>query len=142
MGTRVVAGILAIAVVVFVGIFVWKAVWPSDPRDTIAAGAAPTAETSQQLSDGQIDVEVFVLGSQNIRVEIRFMPDADAVGAAGLRPDVNFAMLDMHMDGLTPPIELVEAGAWRVNVKLPMAGRWVVSAGFEEEFAEVEFDAR
>jgi hypothetical protein len=27
-------------------------------------------------------------------------------------------------------------------VKLPMAGRWVVSVGFGEEFAEVEFDAR
>jgi hypothetical protein len=27
-------------------------------------------------------------------------------------------------------------------VKLPMAGRWVVSVGFGEEFAEVEVDAQ
>ena len=59
-----------------------------------------------------------------------------------MRPDVNFAMVDMHMDSIAPPLQLVEAGVWRADVKLPMAGRWVVSVGFGEEFAEVEFDAR
>ena len=67
---------------------------------------------------------------------------ADAIETAGMRPDVNFAMAAMHMDGVTPPLALVEAGVWRADVKLPMAGRWVVSVGFGEEFAEVEFDAR
>ena len=67
---------------------------------------------------------------------------ADAIETAGMRPDVNFAMAAMHMDGVTPPLALVEAGVWRAKVKLPMAGRWIVSVGFGEEFAEVEFDAR
>lgn len=66
----------------------------------------------------------------------------DAVAYAGMRPDVNFAMVDMHMDGVVSPLELVEAGIWLANLTLPMAGRWVVSVGFGEEFAEVEFDAR
>ena len=63
------------------------------------------------------------------------------VEAAAMRPDVNFAMVEMHMDGLTPPLELVEAGVWRVNLKLPMAGLWIVNVGFGEEFAEIQFDA-
>ena len=49
--------------------------------------------------------------------------------------------VEMHMDGLTPPLELVEAGVWRVNLKLPMAGLWIVNVGFGEEFAEVQFHA-
>ena len=76
-----------------------------------------------------------------IWLEIQFMPDADAVEMAAMRPDVNFAMVEMHMDGLTPPLELVEAGVWRVNLKLPMAGLWIVNVGFGEEFAEIQFDA-
>jgi hypothetical protein len=51
-------------------------------------------------------------------------------------------MAAMHMDGVTPPLALVETGVWRAKVELPMAGRWIVSVGFGEEFAEVEFDAR
>lgn len=142
MGTRALAVILAIGVVVFVGIFIWTTVWTLDPRDTTAAGDAPTASVSERLSDGQLDVQVFALSNQEVRLEIQFMPNADAIETAGMRPDVNFAMAAMHMDGVTPPLALVEAGVWRAKVKLPMAGRWIVSVGFGEEFAEVEFDAR
>jgi hypothetical protein len=97
---------------------------------------------SERLSDGQLDVQVFALSNQEVRLEIQFMPNADAIETAGMRPDVNFAMAAMHMGGVTPPLALVEAGVWRAKVKLPMAGRWIVSVGFGEEFAEVEFDAR
>ncbi len=55
-----------------------------------------------------------------------------------MRPDVNFAMVEMHMDGFDPPLQLIEAGAGGRNLKLPMAGRWVVNVGFAEDFAEVE----
>ena len=142
MGTRALAVILAIGVVVFVGIFIWTTVWSLDPRDTAADGDAPTAQGSEQLSDGRIDVQVFVLGNRDVRLEIQFTPGADGTKTAGMRPDVSFAMVDMHMDGVAPPLGLVEAGVWRSNVKLPMAGRWIVSVGFGEEFAEVEFEAR
>ena len=129
-------------VAVFVGVFIWTTVWTLDPRDTISADPSVTAEVSEALSDGRMDVQVYALGGRDVRVEIQFMPDTDAGAAAGMRPDVNFAMVDMHMDGIAPPLQLVEAGVWRADVKLPMAGRWVVSVGFGEEFAEVEFDAR
>ena len=58
-----------------------------------------------------------------------------------MRPSVNFAMVEMHMDGFDPPMQLIEVGVWRVRFKLPMAGRWVVNIGIGEEFAEVEFNA-
>ena len=142
MGTRALALILALGVAVFVGVFIWTTVWTLDPRDTISADPSVTAEVSEALSDGRMDVQVYALGGRDVRVEIQFMPDTDAGAAAGMRPVVNFAMVDMHMDGIAPPLQLVEAGVWRADVKLPMAGRWVVSVGFGEEFAEVEFDAQ
>ena len=142
MGTRALAAILALGVLAFVGVFIWTTVWTLDPRETSSADSSPTASVSERLSDGQLDVQVFALSNQEVRLEIQFMPDTDAGAAAGMRPDVNFAMVDMHMDGIAPPLQLVEAGVWRADVKLPMAGRWVVSVGFGEEFAEVEFDAR
>ena len=142
MGTRALALILALGVAVFVGVFIWTTVWTLDPRDTISADPSATAAVSEALSDGRMDVQVYALGNLDVRVEIQFMPDTDAGAAAGMRPDVNFAMVDMHMDSIAPPLQLVEAGVWRADVKLPMAGRWVVSVGFGEEFAEVEFDAR
>jgi hypothetical protein len=142
MGTRALAVILALGVAVFVGVFIWTTVWTLDPRDTISADPSATAEVSEALSDGRMDVQVYALGGRDVRLEIQFMPDTDAGAAADMRPDVNFAMVDMHMDSIAPPLQLVEAGVWRADVKLPMAGRWVVSVGFGEEFAEVEFDAR
>jgi hypothetical protein len=102
----------------------------------------PTAEVSEVLPDGRIDVQVYALGNRDVRLEIQFTPDADAMETAAMRPDVNFAMVEMHMDGFDPPLQLVETGVWRANLKLPMAGRWVVNVGFAEDFAEVEFDAQ
>lgn len=142
MRTRAVAVILALSVVAFVGISIWTVVRTVDPRENTSADGSPTAIVSERLPDGQIDVQVFALGNQEVRLEIQFTPDADALEIAGMRPDVNFAMADMHRDGFDAPLELVEQGVWRAKLKLPMAGRWIVSVGFGEEFAEAEFDAR
>ncbi|OYW62312.1 MAG: hypothetical protein B7Z10_01330 [Rhodobacterales bacterium 32-66-7] len=133
---------MALGVAIFVGVFIWTTVRINNPRDTLSAVPEAIGEASEVLSDGQIDVQVYALGDRDVRVDIQFMPDTDAGAAAGLRPDVSFAMLGMHMDGVTPPLQLLEPGVWRAEVKLPMAGRWVVNAGFGEELAEVEFDAR
>lgn len=73
MRTRVVAAILALGVVAFVGIFVWTVVWTLDPRATSPKGDAPTAEMSEQLSDGSLDVQVFALGDRDVRLEIQCM---------------------------------------------------------------------
>lgn len=142
MRTRVLAILVAVGILVFVGTFIWAALRPPAAVQTPVAGAAPTASVSEALSDGRLDVQVFTPGNRDVRLEIQFMPDADAIEAAAMRPAVNFAMVNMHMDGIDPPLQLVETGIWRANLKLPMAGRWIVSVGFGEDFAEVEFDAQ
>ncbi len=142
MRTRVLAVALALGVFALVAAFIWATVRTLDPRDTVADRDVPTAEVSEVLPDGRIDVQVYALGNRDVRLEIQFTPDADAVETTAMRPDVNFAMVEMHMDGFDPPLQLVEAGVWRANLKLPMAGRWVVSVGFGEDRAEVEFDAQ
>lgn len=142
MKTRVLAVLLAVAVLALVGAFIWAAIQTRDPQDTVADGDTPTVEVSEVLSDGRIDFQVYAVGNRDVRLEIQFTPDADAIETAAMRPDVNFAMMEMHMDGFDPPLQLVEAGVWRANLKLPMAGRWVVSVGFGEDRAEVEFDAQ
>lgn len=141
MKTRVLAILVGLGVLGFVGAFVWAAMRPPASVQTASDGVAPTASVSEMLSDGRLDVQVYASGNRDVRVKIQFMPNGDAVEAVSMRPDVNFAMVEMHMDGLTPPLELVEAGVWLVNLKLPMAGQWIVNVGFGEEFAEVPFDA-
>lgn len=141
MKTRWVAAFLALGFLVFAGAFIWTAIRPPADEQQAAAGAGATATLSEVLSDGRIEAQVFALGGSAVQLDIRFTPNADALEAAGMRPSVNFAMVDMHMDGIDPPLQLVEAGAWRARFKLPMAGRWVVNIGMGEDFAEVEFDA-
>ena len=142
MKTRALALVVAVGLLVFVGAFIWAALRPPASVQTSGEGTAPTASVSETLSDGRLDVQIFALGNRDVRLEIQFMPDADALEMAAIRPDVNFAMVEMHMDGFDPPLQLVETGIWRANLKLPMAGRWVVNVGFGEDFAEVEFDAK
>lgn len=140
MKVRWVAAFLALGILAFAGAFIWTAVRPPVQEEEAASGAGATATLSEVLSDGRIEAQVFALGDQNIQLEIQFSPDADALATAGMRPSVNFAMVDMHMDGIDPPLQLVEAGVWRARFKLPMAGRWVVNIGMGDDFAEVEFD--
>jgi hypothetical protein len=142
MKTKVLAVFIALVFFGLIGAFIWAAFLPPERPQTLADSDAATASVSEQLSDGLLDMQVYALGGRAVRLEIQFTPNADASGAAGMRPDVNFAMLDMHMDGFDPPLQLVETGIWRASLKLPMAGRWVVSAGFGEDRAEVEFDAQ
>lgn len=140
MKTRVLAILIALGFLGFVGAFIWVVLRPPALVSTAAVGVSPTASVSETLSDGRLDVQVYTMGNRDIRLEIQLMRDADAVEPSSMRPDVSIAMADMHMDGLTPPLEMIKADAWRINLKLPMAGRWIVSVGFGEEFAEIEFD--
>lgn len=142
MITRVLAIVIALGILAFVGAFVWAAMQLPPSGQTASDGVAPTASVSEMLSDGRLDVQIYATGNRDVRMEIQFVPDADAAEAVGMQPDVNFAMVKMHMDGFTPPLELVEAGVWRANLKLPMAGQWMVNVGFGEEFAEIQFDAQ
>lgn len=142
MKTRVLALLVALGFVGFAGMFIWAALRPPPTPQTSVEGITPTASASETLSDGRLDVQVYAIGNRNVRLDIRFTPDADAADMAGMRPDVNFAMVQMHMNEVDPPLQLVATGVWRADVELPMAGRWIVNVGFSEEFAEVEFDAK
>lgn len=141
MVTRLLAILLALGFLGFAGAFIWAALRSPASVQTARDGVAPTASVSETLSDGRLDVQVFATGNLDVRLEIQFSPNADAAEAANMRPDVTIAMAEMHMDSLTPPLQLVEAGVWSVNLKLPMAGQWIVNVGFGEEFAEIQFDA-
>lgn len=139
MKTRVVAIVAALGILGFVGAFVWAAIRPAPPPQTAAAGAAPTASISENLSDGRLDVEVFALGNRNVRLEIRFRPDT--VTGETADPEVSVSMVGMQMGSLDPPLQRVEPGVWQADLSVAMAGRWIAYVGFDEEFAEVEFDA-
>ena len=141
MVTRWGALLLVAAIVVFVGAFIW-ATLRQDVSSLPPASNTLTATISEVLSDGRIDAQIFALAGRDIRLEIQFAAVAGAVETVDLQPTVTFAMAEMHMYGIDPPLERVEAGVWRTRFRLPMAGRWIVSVGFGEEFAEVEFDAR
>lgn len=142
MKTRALALFAALGVFGFAGAFIWAALRPNMMDMAKLDGAEPTAAVSEEISEGRLDMQVYLLGDLDVRLEIQFTPNADATASAGQRPEVNLAMLEMHMDGIEPPLQLVSSGQWRAGLKVPMAGRWVVSAGFGEERAEVEFDAR
>lgn len=141
MRTKLLAACLGLGVLAFAGIFIWGAARPLDPVQSRGGAGQPTASTAEAFSDGRIDIEIYVLGNRDIRLEVKFIPEADVSEADAVQPHVNFAMVGMHMDGFTPSLERAGAGAWGANLKLPMAGRWIASVGFGEEFAEVEFDA-
>lgn len=141
MKTKVLAILFTLGLFGFVSALIWAVMRLPAAIQTSANVAAPTVSVSEKLSDGRLDVQVYALGNRDVRMEIQFMPNADAIETVRMRPDVNFAMIEMHMDGITPPLELVESGVWRVNLKLPMVGQWVVSVGFGEEVAEIQFDA-
>ncbi|HQU68041.1 MAG TPA: hypothetical protein PLI43_07560 [Albidovulum sp.] len=134
--------VMALGVIGFVGVFVWGAVRTAGPVQTTGDGSVATATVSETLSVGRVDAQIYALGNRDVRLEIQFTLNADAIESTEVRPNVNFAMTQMHMDGFEPQLERVEAGVWRARFKLPMAGPWIASVGFGEEFAEVEFDAQ
>ena len=139
--TRWIAAVLGVAVLIFVAVFIGAGLGLIGPAQAPTDGLTPAATFSDSLAEGRIDGRVYVLGDRDISLEIQFTPGADSTVPADMRPDVSFAMAGMQMDGRDPPLELVKPGSWRSSLKLPMAGRWIVSVGFGEEFAEVEFDA-
>ena len=142
MKTKSLTVLIVLCFIAVTGVFVWGALRTPTPGASSGNLDMPTASVSETLSDGRLDFQVYATGDRDVRLEIQFLPDANAPELAGMRPEVNFGMVDVHRDGFNPPLELVEAGSWRAKFKVPRTGRWVVNVGFGEDFAEVEFDAR
>ena len=141
MKTRLIAIVLALAVFGIVGAVGWVVLRPPAPPSDAVSGA-PIAQVSDVLSDGRIDLRVFDFGNREIRLEVGFVPNTTGADTSGLQPQATFTMLSMDMGGFPAPLQPSGPGSWRADVKLPMGGRWAASAGFGDELAEVEFDAR
>lgn len=143
MKTRVLgisASLVGFGIVAF---FVWDALRTDTPFRTDSAEMVPAAVTSEKFFEGQLEVQVFVLGNQKVLLEIQFEPaDRSSLDLENLVPEVVFAMTSGHMDGFDPPLERLQPGVWRSTFAAPEVGRWIVSAGFGEEFAEVELDVK
>lgn len=139
MATRIIAAALGLAMLALVAVFAWGGSRGPAPAEQGLAGNGPAATLSEQLSEGLIEAQVHLSGGLDYRIDIQFSPDPTSTIPFSLRPEVNFSMADMHMDGFDPPLELVGAGVWRTQGKMPMAGRWIMSVGYGEEFAELSF---
>jgi hypothetical protein len=142
MMLKILAAVLGLPTLAFLVLLIWGGMFKSPAAEPIDASGSPVAVMSEQLSDGLIEAQVYLTGNLSYQIDIQFSPVEASTIAATMRPDVNLAMVDMHMDGYTLPLELIGAGAWRSKGKMPMAGLWVMSIGFGDEFADVTFDAK
>lgn len=73
----------------------------------------PASFLSEQLSDGLIEAQMYLLGDLAYRSEVQFSPDSTSTIPPSMRPEVNLSMVSMHIDGYEPQLELVGSGAWR-----------------------------
>ena len=142
MKLKFIAAALGLPLLAFLILLIWGGMFKSPAAQPMDASGKPVAVMSEQLPDGLIEAQVYLTGNLSYQIDIQFSPEVASTIAASMRPDVNLAMVDMHMDGYTLPLELIGAGAWRSIGKMPMAGQWVMSIGFGEEFAEVTFVAK
>lgn len=136
MIAKITAALIGIPLLVLLAMLAWGGLrGPTVPTDQ----TQPAATLSEQLSEGLIEAQVYVLGDLSYRIDIQFSPDTTSNILSGMPPDVIMAMATMHMDGFDPPLELVGAGMWRTVGKLPMAGDWILNVGYGDDFAEVNF---
>jgi hypothetical protein len=101
--------------------------------------STPVATLSEQLSEGLIEAQIYVLEDLKYRIDVQFSPDSSSSIASTMPPEVNLSMESMHMDGYDQPLELIGNGAWRSEGGLPMAGVWIMNVGYGDEFAEAHF---
>lgn len=142
MQTRILTILAALGVFGFAAEGISADLRTSASGTTSPAGGRPTSSVSELTSEGRFELDVYARSDRDVRLDIRFTPDSGASVFGDTPPEVNFATLDLHMHSFDPPLERVGPGEWRARLILPVAGRWVASAGYGEDWAEVEFDAR
>ena len=142
MRTRTLAILGILGALGFTGVFVSADLRSPISGAATAASDRPAASVSELTSEGRFELNVYTRRDLDVRLDIRFTPYSSASVTGDTPPDVNFATLDQHMHSFDPPLERVGPGEWRARLVLPVAGRWVASAGYGEDWAEVEFDAR
>lgn len=139
MIAKITSAVIGIPLLALLALLAWSGLrGPNNPAAT-ADQTQPAATLSEQLSDGLIEAQVYVLGDLSYLIDIQFSPETTSTILTVTPPDVVMAMVTMHMDGFDPPLELVGAGMWRTQGKLPMAGDWILNVGYGDDFAEVTF---
>ena len=139
MIAKIASAVIGILLLAFLALLVWGGLrGPTAPADGVDI-SQPAETLSEQLSEGLIEAQVYVLGDLSYRIDIQFSPEPTSTILDGMPPEVIMAMATMHMDGFDPPLELVGSGMWRTVGKLPMAGDWILNVGYGDDFAEVNF---
>lgn len=137
MKTSRIAVLLALPVFILTSLFIGAGFHGPAPKE--AERKQQVSALSEQMSDGFIEAQVRTFDSLTYQINVQFTQVPDSTVPAGMPPELNLSMESMHMDGFEPPLEEIGIGAWRARGKLPMAGRWILSVGFGEEFAELTF---
>ena len=139
MIAKITSALVGIPLFALLALFAWGGLRGPTPSAGTGDQSQPAATLSEQLSEGMIEAQIYVLGGLNYRIDIQFSAGATSTILSGMPPDVVMAMASMHMDGFDPPLEMVGPGAWQTEGKLPMAGDWILNIGYGDDFAEVIF---
>jgi hypothetical protein len=97
---------------------------------------------SEEMPDGRVDISLQQVGEMTVVIAVKLAMDQETIDLFRIKPEATLAMEEMHMDGISPMFSEVGSGFWQGKVILPMAGLWVVSAGFGEEFIETTIDVQ
>lgn len=138
---KIAAALFGVPMLAFAALFIWVGLRAGPQPGPDSEAGRPAATLSEQLSDGLIEAQVYVLGDLAYRIEIQFSPGSTSNIPSTMPPDVNLSMASVHMDGFELPLELVGPGEWRSQGKIPMTGMWIMNVGYGDEFAEVLFVA-
>jgi hypothetical protein len=136
---KVFCALFGFLIITLLAMFAWGELrYGSQPSSEISELTA-AATLSEQLSDGLIEAQVYVLGDLAYRIEIQFSPDSTSNIPSTMPPELNLGMELVHMDGFDQPLEMVGNGEWQSQGKVPMAGMWILNVGYGDDFAEVHF---
>lgn len=139
MIARIAAAAIGVPMLALVTVLIWGALRGPAPPAIVDRQSAPSASLSEQLSEGLIEIEVYLPGDRTYLINVRFSSDPTSTILSGMPPDVTMATADMHMGGFSPPLELISAGVWQAGGKVTMAGNWIISVGYGQDFAELPF---
>ncbi len=107
-----------------------------------APNGPPAVYFNGEISEGNVDVMIEQTADLTVNIEVKLSASAYTINFLQLEPEANLAMVDMHMDGISPNFSQVEVGLWRAKAVVPMVGTWVINIGFGEEFIETSIVVR
>ncbi len=136
---KVFCALFGFLIIALLAMFVWGELRYGLQSSSEIREVTAVATLSEQLSDGLIEAQVYVLGDLAYRIEIQFSPDSTSNIPSTMPPEINLGMELVHMDGFDQPLKMVGNGEWQSQGKVPEAGMWILNVGYGDDFAEVHF---